>query len=67
MKRWLKTNATYIAFFFFSCALVQCRLRGIKADRDAVREKLQINFEFVESLQEKMIKIFNDREAWKRR
>ena len=46
---------------------MQSRLRSYQADRDAAREKIGINQEFIKSLQEKMIKIYRDREAWRRR
>ena len=47
--------------------LMKSRVRSVNADKDALREKLKINWELVESLQERMIGVFRDKEAWKKR
>ena len=58
-----------VAIYFcrFSYEYLESRVRTLKADQDAMQEKLRISDEYAASLQTKMQQFYNNRAAWNRR
>ena len=53
--------------FILSYEFMESRVKSLKADQEALQEKLRINDEYTASIQEKMKQLFNNRAAWHKR